>query len=84
MFTVFLLLQVLVRKIQYGTTISYWVLYFYFHFPPYPRKLNDNEKLWIYRKLPTTVKPPIKDTSNEDKPPNKGQAESTHSIKNHL
>ena len=25
-----------------------------------------------------TVKPPIKDTLKEDKPPNKGQAESTH------
>ena len=31
-----------------------------------------------------TVKPPIKDTQKEDKPPNKGQAESTHSIENHL
>ena len=32
-----------------------------------------------------TVKPPIKDTLKEDKPPNKGQAEMyTHSIENHL
>ena len=27
--------------------------------------------------IPATVKPPIKDTPKEDKPPNKGQAEST-------
>ena len=35
----------------------------------------------------STVKPAIKDTLKEDKPPSKGQAESnldTHSIKNHL
>ena len=35
-----------------------------------------------------TVKPPIRDIPKEDKPPNKGQAESTlvyaHSIENHL
>ena len=36
---------------HYGTTVLYCVVYFhlfYFHFSPYPRKLNDNEKLWIY------------------------------------
>ena len=39
--------------------------------------------LYIYRRVGptafflTTVKPPIKDTPKEDKPPNKGQAEST-------
>ena len=30
------------------------------------------------------VKPPIKDTLKEDRPPNKGQDENTHSIENHL
>ena len=36
---------------HYGTTVLYCVVYFhlsYFHFFPYPRKLNENEKLWIY------------------------------------
>ena len=31
-----------------------------------------------YQILLHTVKPPIKDTPKEDKPPNKGQVESTH------
>ena len=33
---------------HYGTTVLYCVVYFHLHFFPYPRKLNDNEKLWIY------------------------------------
>ena len=36
---------------HYGTTVLYCAVYFhlfYFHFFPYARKLNDNEKLWIY------------------------------------
>ena len=37
---------------NYGITILYCVDIFsctlYFHFSKYPRKLNDNEKLWIY------------------------------------
>ena len=39
------------QKMHYGTTVLYCVVYFHvfnFHFSPYPRKLNDNEKLWIY------------------------------------
>ena len=36
---------------HYGTTVLYCVVYFHLfncHYSPYPRKLNDNEKLWIY------------------------------------
>ena len=47
----FVFFQVLDQKMHYGTTVLYCVIYFhlfYFHFFPYPRKLNDNEKLWIY------------------------------------
>ena len=49
----FFYFQVLDQKMHYGTTVLYCVVYFhlfYFHFFPYPRKLNDNEKLWIYGK----------------------------------
>ena len=33
---------------------------------------------WKGGSILNTVKPPIKDTPKEDKPPNKGQAKSTH------
>ena len=43
---------------HYGITILYCVVYFvfYFHFSPYPQKLNDSEKLWIYSTSPSPIK----------------------------
>ena len=42
LFTVYF--QVLHQKKHYGTIVLYFHI-FYFHFFPYPRKLNDNEKM---------------------------------------
>ena len=44
--TVFFIFQVLV--LRYHCFVLCYDINFYFHFSPYPRKLNDNEKLWIY------------------------------------
>ena len=43
---------------HYDTTVLYCVVYFYLHFFPYPRKLNDNEKLWIYSSLNIEIRTP--------------------------
>ena len=38
--------------------IVLYIFIFNFHFSPYPRKLDDNEKLWIYGRLGTKPQTP--------------------------